>query len=143
MMTVASWGVGVTLGRSRIQVRSVIVFTGARIAGAYAVRRASAHFVTDSAAPIYGIASFLKREFSGELQIRELPGPMINGDGPFGVLYKRVIALPMPMRLLMHLHFDLDSFVDSLNHCTLLRRIQQPTCSKRSKVMSRAASIFP
>jgi hypothetical protein len=39
------------------------------------------------------------------------------------MLYKSVIALPVPVRLLMHLHFDLDAFVDGLNHNALLRRI--------------------
>src|ERR1700688_4838948 len=36
--------------------------------------------------------------------------------GSFGVLYKRVVTLPVVVRLLMHLHFDFDALVDGLNH---------------------------
>ena len=46
----------------------------------------------------------------------------MNRFSSLGVLDKCVIALPILMRLLAKLHFDLNAFVDGLNHSTLLRR---------------------
>jgi hypothetical protein len=40
----------------------------------------------------------------------------MNGFGSIGMSYKRIIALPIVVRLLMKLHLDFDAFVDGLNH---------------------------
>jgi len=74
-----------------------------------------------SGAPIDCGASFLQGVFPGKIHSREVFVPVMKGDGSFGVLYKCVIALPIPVGLLMKLHFDLYAFVDGLNHSRLLR----------------------
>jgi len=65
---------------------------------------------------IYRVASIVQCVFPGKIHSGELFIPVMNGYGSFGMLDQRVIALPKPMRLLMQLHFNLDAFVDGLNH---------------------------
>ena len=60
--------------------------------------------------------SILQGGVSGKVETRELFVAVMNGFGSIRVLYQRVIALPMLVRLLMKLHFDFDTFVDGLNH---------------------------
>ena len=69
-----------------------------------------------SASLIYRVASFLQSGFPGKIHCRELFIPVMNRYGSFRVLYECVIALPIPVRELMKLHFDLYAFVDRLNH---------------------------
>ena len=54
--------------------------------------------------------------FPGETHCRELLRYVLNRDGSLGMLDQRVIALPIPVRLLMKLHLDLYAFVYRLNH---------------------------
>ena len=54
--------------------------------------------------------------FLGKIHGRKLLIPVVNRDGSCGVFYKRVIALPLTVSLLMELHFDLYAFMDGLNH---------------------------
>jgi len=65
---------------------------------------------------IYCGACLRKSMVPGNLQRRELLSAVMNRYGSLGMLYKRVIALPIPAGLLMHLHFNFYAFVDRLNH---------------------------
>jgi hypothetical protein len=67
-------------------------------------------------ASIYCAVSFLQGVFPGQFHSRELFVAVMKGFGSFGVLDKRVVAFPLLVRLLMHLHFDFYAFVDGLNH---------------------------
>jgi hypothetical protein len=65
-------------------------------------------------------AGVMQSVFPGKLHARELFIPVMNGHGSFGVLDQRIIASPIALLdFLMHLHFDLDAFVDGLNHSQL------------------------
>ena len=59
---------------------------------------------------------FPQSVFSGHVHGRELFASMMKGFSPFRVFYKRVFTLPLFVRLLMHFHFDFDTFVYGLNH---------------------------
>ena len=71
---------------------------------------------TGLAGLIYRGAGFLQGMISGKIEYWELLSSVCNRHGLLGVLYQCVIALPIPVRQLMQLHFDLDAFVDGLNH---------------------------
>jgi len=77
--------------------------------GATGVLSDSAGFVDCGAGCFEGMSS-------GQVEGGELFGYVLDGDTSFGVLDEGVIALPMALRLLVHLHFDLDAFVHGLNH---------------------------
>jgi len=59
--------------------------------------------------------------FLSKIHTREFFIPVMDRCGALGVLYQGVVALPIPVRFLMKLHFDLYPLVDRLNHSKLLR----------------------
>jgi hypothetical protein len=70
--------------------------------------------------PIYCVASFLQGVFFGKIHRGELLVTVMDRLGSPWVLYERVVALPVIVRLLMELHFDFYAFVYSLNHYQLM-----------------------
>jgi hypothetical protein len=93
------------------------------IASEWVQARQTRPHLKDLTGLIYGGASFLQGVFPSKIHSRELFVPVMKRFGSFGVLYQCVIALPIPVRLLMHFHFDLYALVDGLDHGTLLGRI--------------------
>jgi hypothetical protein len=79
-------------------------------------------FDSSSAGLIDRGAGFSQCMFPRQIEGRKLLCAVFDGKAPFRVFYQCVIALPMSMRLLMHLHLDLNAFVDVLNHKPLLRQ---------------------
>ena len=69
------------------------------------------------------VLSIFERMLPGDFQCRERFCPVMNRHRSIGMLDQCVVALPMLVRLLMHLHFDLNIFVDCLNHGMLLYHI--------------------
>jgi hypothetical protein len=67
-------------------------------------------------ASVNRLASLLQSMFLGKINRRELFFPVVNRLGSAWMLYQCVVALPIAFCQLMELHFDLDTFVDSLNH---------------------------
>jgi hypothetical protein len=58
---------------------------------------------TGLAGLIYRGSGFLQVMISGKIECWELLISVCNRNGTLGVLYQGVIALPVPVRLLMHL----------------------------------------
>jgi len=69
--------------------------------------------------------------------------PVMNRHRSFGMLDQRVVALPILVRLLMHLHFDLNVFVDRLNHKMLLYQIARTGTSIMRGIIAARAIFDP
>jgi hypothetical protein len=59
--------------------------------------------------------------FLGKIHGGKLLSSVNDGYGSSWVLDEGVVALPILVCLLLQLHFDLDAFIDSLNHGAHLR----------------------
>jgi hypothetical protein len=60
--------------------------------------------------------SLLQSMFLGKIHRRKLLAPVVDCLDSTRVLNQRVVAFPIAFRQLMKLHFNFDTFVDSLNH---------------------------
>jgi hypothetical protein len=67
-------------------------------------------------APVNRLAGLLQSMVLGEIHRGELFITVVNRLGSAWVLDQRVVAPPIALGQLMQLHFNLDHFVDSLNH---------------------------
>ena len=87
------------------------------LAGGEASRRRA--WRQGSTVPVDCGAGLLQGMLPGKVECGELRGYVLNPHGSLRAPDQCVIAPPLPARLLMHLHFDLDTFVDGLNHGVL------------------------